>query len=581
MCLAKTNDMNDIFESIKKHMKQVYLHEEKLLAMAWSGGKDSTLMLLLLWEMLSELPEELRTKKVHLISSDTRVETPDMTDYQYRAIESIREAAINQKIPIEATLISPSLKQSFWWKVLGRGTLISTPNTRHRWCTHSLKITPTQSKLKELLAEAPVLFDNQEKYQMILMLGTRLNESNQRKRSMQRFALSAESLFSRHSDYEEIQCYNPIKFVSSDELWFKLMDYSVFPFGVKFDDLTIQYGESVLECGTKVSSDQGSSCGSAGSRQGCWTCGMVSGKDPMLVRHIQEGKSKYQYLLDWKTLMLRMRNDIRYREVLPRQQFNRKLKELADDRKKKQQVGVFDLLEEYTYLDRYTTFKRAEYDEYAPGAMTVEGRRILLEYLLFIQERTNYQLIHEFEIKAILDCWKELDGIEIKRGELIPQEFPYDGELIFLPNKTVNKKLTKNPNPVFYVKIDMNMEEGELYEFLKQRQQMTKQSFFFFPASIDFKDNMLVYNQVTFVIAKEGIRESIDAYTEIFKWLGWQYGSFTEKTKKAAINHLMLSAIGDGLISKQKRKEKEELRLIPKVEIPLVESDSGQFTLGI
>jgi DNA sulfur modification protein DndC len=573
--------MNDIFESIKEHMKEVYLNDNKILAMAWSAGKDSTLMLLLLWEMLSSLPLELRTKKVHLITSDTGVETPDYSDYVFRALSSIKNAAKEQQIPIETTMIQPSLKQSFWWKILGRGTLISTPNTRHRWCTHTLKISPTQEKLKELLANAPVRFDNQDKYQLILMLGTRLEESARRKASMQRFELSEESLFSRHSDFDEIQCYSPLKFVSADELWFKLMDYTTFPFGVDFQELTVQYGESVMECGVKVSSEQGNACGSAGSRQGCWTCGMVSGQDPMLVRHIEEGKSKYQYLLDWKTLMLRMRNDIRFREVLPRQQFNKKLKELAEKRKKKQQVGLFELFDEHAYTDRYMTFQKAERDEYAPGAMTVEGRRILLEYLLYIQEQTNYQLIHEFEINAILDCWKELDGIIVKREDLQPKDFSYDGELIFLPDKKINKKLTTNPNPVFYVTIDMPMEEGELYEFFKERQQATGQSYFFFPATMDFKEHTIIYNSITFVVCKEGIQESLAAHNEVFRWLGWHYGSFTEKTKKAALKHLMLSAIGEGLINRQKEKEKEKLRSMPKVEVPVIENDNGQFTLAI
>ncbi|MCM3443946.1 MULTISPECIES: hypothetical protein [Metabacillus] len=345
-------------------------------------------------------------------------------------------------------------------------------------------------------------------------------------------------------------------------------------------ELVDQYGESVMECGVKVSSDQGNSCGSAGSRQGCWTCGMVSGKDPMLTRHIQEGKTKYQYLLDWKTLMLRMRNDIRYREVLPRQQFNKKLKELSQDRNESNQVELFELAEN-PHIDRYNTFKRAEYNEYAPGAMTVEGRRILLEYLLYIQEQTGYKLIHEYEIDAILDCWEETDGIVVSRNELTSKEFLYDGELIFLPDKKVNKKLTQNPNPVFYVDIDLKMEEGELYEFFKERQQATGKSYFFFPKTFDVREKTLVWNKVSFVVCGKGVQDSFQAHELVYEWLGWVYGSFNEKTKKAALDHLLLSAIGEGVLTKIEENKKKELSNLPKVEIPLVEHDNGQFSLAI
>ncbi|NRD80858.1 phosphoadenosine phosphosulfate reductase family protein [Bacillus sp. BRMEA1] len=572
--------MNDIFQEIKDHMKEVYLQDDMPMALAYSGGKDSTLLLLLLWEMLASLPQEQRKKSVYLISSDTGVETPDMTDYVHRAIGKIQQSAEQQNIPIVTSLVKPNMKQSFFWKVIGKGTLVPTPNTKHRWCTHTLKIDPTKEKLKELLVQSPIKLGSQQKHQLILMLGTRNEESARRAASISRYALSEESYFSRHSDFNEILCYQPLRFVSADFLWFKLMDYETLPFGVKMSELTVQYGESILECGVKVSSEQGKACSAAGNRAGCWTCGLVSGRDPMLLRQIQEGKSKYQYLLEWKELMLRMRNDIRYREVLPRQQFNKKLKELSQDRDRSNQIGLFEL-DENPYIDRYHTFKRAEYNEYAPGAMTVEGRRILLQYLLFIQEQTGYKLITEYEILAILDCWKETDGIIVSRNELVPTEFSYDGELIFLPNKKVNRKLTKNPNPIFYVNIDLKMDEGELYEFLKERQQSTGKSYFFFPNTFEIKEHTLVWNQVSFVVCSKGIETSIQAHEAVFEWLGWVYGSFTEKTHKAALNHLLLSALGEGVVNKLKEEKKKALSMLPKVEVPLLEQENGQFSLAI
>jgi hypothetical protein len=63
------------------------------------------------------------------------------------------------------------------------------------------------------------------------------------------------------------------------------------PYGVTVDELTVQYGEGILECGIKTSSEQGQSCGGSGGRLGCWTCGMTSGNDPMLMRYIAAGEN--------------------------------------------------------------------------------------------------------------------------------------------------------------------------------------------------------------------------------------------------------------------------------------------------
>lgn len=284
--------------------------------------------------------------------------------------------------------------------------------------------------------------------------------------------------------------------------------------------------------------------------------GLSKPEDPMLVQLIKDGREDYVHLLEWKKLMLRMRNDIRYREVLPRQLFKKKLKELEIKRQNGNQIGFLEEMDEHKHIHHYETFNRASYEEYAPGAMTVMGRRILLEYLLYIQLQTGYTLIREHEIDAILHFWYEVDGISVSREELSPAPFDYDGELIFLPNKEINEKLTRNPNPVFYITVDLNMEEATLFEFLKGRQQVTGKSYFFFPASFEINQYKVVWNQSTFVVCGRGITTNIEASEEVYKWLGWSYGSFTEKTKKVAINYLILSALRDGWTSSQEEEKK-------------------------
>lgn len=572
--------MFEIFDEIKEEMKEIYLRDNTPICISSSWGKDSCLQVDLFWDMLLSLPKEKLTKNIHIVCSDTGIETPLMEDYVKRTMMKAERKAQKLRLPIVFHLVKPSLNQSFYYKILGRGTLISTPNTRHRWCSDSFKIKPITLKLKELLAQSPVDL-SQDKHQLTLCLAVRNEESARRRDSIKKFEESEHSKWARHSDFDTISCFHPIKFITADELWLYMLEKGTFSFGLEVKELIKFYGEDVLECGVKTSSDQGQSCG-GNSRNGCWACGMVSGQDKMLTRYISNGYTDYSYLLEWKNLMLRMRNDIRYREVLPRQKYNKFRKALSTRAIENGQLNLYELsevAETEKYINDYESFDRVSYDEYAPGALTVEGRRILLEYLLFIQEKMGYSLVQDYEVQAILECWNEIDGIVVKRDDLKPIDFNYDGELIFLPNKKINKKLTTNPNPVFYVSIDLRMGEAELFEFLKERQQKTGQSYFFFPNSVEFKNEKLVWNSVTFVVCRNGVTASIEAHAEVFKWLGWQYDHFTEKTKKAALNHLLLSAIGEGIKSKDKRTKEKRLSLVPKVDIELLESENGQFSL--
>ena len=307
----------DIMEQIRADMKKVYLQDNKPICLLFSGGKDSSLLLTLLWDVLLTLPKELLTKTVHVMTSETGVETPLMEGYVDSVLDRIENAATKDSLPIIVHRVKPDRTNNLWYKLLGKGTLISTPKTKHRWCTFSLKIKPAGKKLKELISTAPVNLDGTGTV-LTCWMGVRNEESARRKMSIEKFSLSEESLWSRHTDFKEIMCYSPLRFVSGDELWLELLNRETLPYGVTVDELSVQYGEGVLECGMKTSSSEtGNACGAAGNRNGCWICGMVSGDDPMLLRYIQEGHN-YSGMLEWKKLMLSMRNDIRYREIFPR-----------------------------------------------------------------------------------------------------------------------------------------------------------------------------------------------------------------------------------------------------------------------
>uniref|UniRef100_UPI00266FF47C hypothetical protein n=1 Tax=Acinetobacter baumannii TaxID=470 RepID=UPI00266FF47C len=97
----------------------------------------------------------------------------------------------------------------------------------------------------------------------------------------------------------------------------------------------------------------------------------------------------------------------------------------------------------------YIMFDRTEKGDYAPGGLTVKGRRMLLEYLLFTQQEMNTILISEEEIEAILQAWYETDGIRVYRDELEPVYHAYLGELVFKPDCTIMRKKQRHRFPYF------------------------------------------------------------------------------------------------------------------------------------
>ena len=60
---------------------------------AYSGGKDSTLLVHLTFQALSRIRPGLRTRPVYVVCSDTRVETPAIVEHVYRSIAEMQSAA--------------------------------------------------------------------------------------------------------------------------------------------------------------------------------------------------------------------------------------------------------------------------------------------------------------------------------------------------------------------------------------------------------------------------------------------------------------------------------------------------------
>ena len=116
---------------------------------AYSGGKDSTLLLQLVWEAVAKLPPEQRRRHIHVIANDTLVESPIIIKHLKNSLEHIQEAATQQGLPLTTHVSEPCADQTFWVNVIGRGYIPPTRN--FRWCTDRMNIQPTNRLIEDIL----------------------------------------------------------------------------------------------------------------------------------------------------------------------------------------------------------------------------------------------------------------------------------------------------------------------------------------------------------------------------------------------------------------------------------------------
>jgi DNA sulfur modification protein DndC len=107
----------------------------------YSGGKDSTVVMHLVIEMLLQLPKSERYRDVHIVSNDTLVESPLVMGHIDARQQELRAAAAAFDLPLTVATTAPEPEATFWVNLIGRG--YPSPNRSFRWCTDRMKIQPT------------------------------------------------------------------------------------------------------------------------------------------------------------------------------------------------------------------------------------------------------------------------------------------------------------------------------------------------------------------------------------------------------------------------------------------------------
>lgn len=284
--------LKETVNSLIEEIQTLYRGDDIPWIVGYSGGKDSTSVLSLVWLALLRLPPDQRHKKVHVISTDTLVENPIVASWVSQSLTTMTEAVEQQGVPIVAHRLTPEVKDTFWVNLIGRG--YPAPRPKFRWCTERLKIRPANTFVRNMVKASG---------ETILVLGTRKAESAARGSRMAELEKSrVRDRLSPNESLPNSLVFSPIEDWTNDDVWLYLMQVEN-PWGYDNRMLLNMYrGASAdNECPLVVDTST-PSCGD--SRFGCWVCTMVE-KDKSMSAMIQNDQEK-----EWMRPLMELRDEL-------------------------------------------------------------------------------------------------------------------------------------------------------------------------------------------------------------------------------------------------------------------------------
>jgi len=346
------------YRNIRDTLNQLYLEDDRPWLVGFSGGKDSTMLASLIFNAILSVPDDQRKKPVSILCTDTRVEIPAIAEMVEGTLTRMQKFSQQNGLNIEVNLLRPPPEQSFWVNVVGRG--YPPPNRTFRWCTQRLKIDPVTVFVNQRIGHWS---------EAILHLGARRAESSTRAQTMA--GRENRGRLSRHPDLPRVWVFNPIEFLTTEEVWAYLLQKPN-PWGGDNRALYKLYtNASNGECPIQIDTST-PACGH--SRFGCWTCTVVE-RDKTSEGLLAAGDERMEHLIEFRETLLEFRNpDNGWRDS-----------------------------------------RRMNGNE-SPGPLLIKGRRELLKQLLKLQEETGLMLITPEELLLIQQMWKAARDPDDGRG---------------------------------------------------------------------------------------------------------------------------------------------------------------------
>lgn len=379
----KFADNFEEMESIIEEMTFVYQHDNRPWLIGYSGGKDSSLLVALVIEMVMRLPKTKRTKKIFIVSSDTGVENPIVRNYMHNSSAKINEFSSNNNANIRADIIYPETIKSFWTLVCGLGYPTPEP-PGFRWCTERLKIHPMNAYTNKIINEYG---------EVIILLGVRKAESIARSRSISSHEIDGKIL-TPHNDIEKAYVYNPLTDIKNEKVWkYLLKNNGKSIWGIDMKYLFNLY--QGMDLGEEASAigeiDKTKIPVTGNSRFGCWCCTIVK-EDKSLQNFINQGSKELIPLRDFRNWLVSIRQNPEFRDT------------------KRRNGSVYI----------------KSNGEYGFGPFKMSAREEILMRLLQLQKDTGFDLISMDELKMIDTIWDK-EG-DLSRRKLVDIYYSIYGE---------------------------------------------------------------------------------------------------------------------------------------------------------
>ena len=132
-------------------IQNLYLTDDIPWMIGYSGGKDSTAAVQLVWMAIEQLPERYRKKTIYIMNTDTLVESPVVSKWVDKSLKFMKDESEKKGLPFVPIKLIPDYNNTFWVNLIGRG--YPFPRKKYRWCTDRLKIQPVNNFIKNKIAE--------------------------------------------------------------------------------------------------------------------------------------------------------------------------------------------------------------------------------------------------------------------------------------------------------------------------------------------------------------------------------------------------------------------------------------------
>jgi len=375
---------------LKEQIKNLYLQDERVLSLGFSGGKDSSATLAITLEALLEIPKDKLSKTLYILYSDTLMELLPVQAHTYKVLDNIKDFAKENGLPLQVMHSKPTLENTKWSMKFAKG--IRTESQDNRWCTTRLKTDVQERMLFETFGTKDI--------ETISIVGSRKDESADRAKRL--IDNTIEGHLKGHNLFSKSLVFAPIEDYSTDDVWLTLRTSKIGNTVLEADELYALYastnGEGE-ECQTILgnSGDGGKkpNCSNSQGRFGCWECGLQHGRDAAL-QGMQKDYPYIKHLIEFRNWSVSTRDgqwEV-YRDVYNHRDFTRI---------------------QYNYDNH-------RFGMTAPGGMSIEARALGLEKLLECEMKVNkdidFELISDEELDFIQHRWILEGDFELKAVEI-------------------------------------------------------------------------------------------------------------------------------------------------------------------